>query len=356
MTRFHPVTIADIRRETAGSVSLGFVLPDALKEQFAFVPGQYLTLRATIDGEDLRRSYSICSALDEAQLRVGIKKVAGGAFSTYANEQLKIGDTLALMPPQGRFTLDLGKRGQHLLAIAAGSGITPILSIAKSLLSRDPAARFTLIYGNQTAQSVMFAEEWEDLKNRSIGRLSIVHVMSREAQDVALLSGRITGERLKALARGVVDVSDIDEAYLCGPQAMIADVRSALEEMGLAGERIHSELFKSAAPRAGFRAPAPQPEAGVLSRINVTLDGASRAFDMGEDDSNIVDAGARAGLDLPYSCKGGMCCTCRCKVTEGSVTMALNYSLEDWELNAGFVLACQARPKTPSVTLDFDQL
>lgn len=164
MTRFHPMTIADIRRETAGSVSLGFVLPDNLKDQFAFVPGQYLTLRATIDGEDLRRSYSICSALEDEQLRVGIKKVAGGAFSTYANERLKIGDTLALMPPQGRFTLNLDKRGQHLLAIAAGSGITPILSIAKSLLSRDPSARFTLVYGNQTAQSVMFAEEWEDLK------------------------------------------------------------------------------------------------------------------------------------------------------------------------------------------------
>lgn len=350
------MTIADIRRETAGSVSLGFVLPDNLKDQFAFVPGQYLTLRATIDGEDLRRSYSICSALEDEQLRVGIKKVAGGAFSTYANERLKIGDTLALMPPQGRFTLNLDKRGQHLLAIAAGSGITPILSIAKSLLSRDPSARFTLVYGNQTAQSVMFAEEWEDLKNRYLGRLSIVHILSRQAQDVALLSGRITGERLQALARGVVDVSDVDDAYLCGPQAMIADVKAALEGMGLAGERVHSELFASAAPRAAFHAPAPQPVTGVLSRINVTLDGASRAFDMGEDDSNIVDAAARAGLDLPYSCKGGMCCTCRCKVTEGSVTMALNYSLEDWELNAGFVLACQARPKTPSVTLDFDQL
>ena len=356
MSRFHPVTIADIRRETANSVSLGFVLPDELKDKFAFIPGQYLTLRATIDGEDLRRSYSICSALDDDQLRVGIKKVAGGAFSTYANEQLKIGDTLAVMPPQGRFTLDLGKRGQHLLGIAAGSGITPILSIAKSQLSRDPTARFTLIYGNQTAQSVMFAEEWEDLKNRAMGRLSIVHIMSREVQDVALLAGRMSGERIKALAKGIVDVSDVDEAYLCGPQAMIADVSLALAGLGLASERIHSELFISAAPRAAFRAPAAMPSTRVLSRISVTLDGASRAFEMDEDADNIVDAAARAGLDLPYSCKGGMCCTCRCKVIDGSVTMALNYSLEDWELNAGFVLACQARPETPSVTLDFDQL
>lgn len=350
------MTIADIRRETAGSVSLGFVLPDNLKDQFAFVPGQYLTVRATIDGEDLRRSYSICSALEDEQLRVGIKKVAGGAFSTYANERLKIGDTLALMPPQGRFTLNLDKRGQHLLGIAAGSGITPILSIAKSLLSRDPSARFTLLYGNQTAQSVMFAEEWEDLKNRCLGRLSIVHILSREVQDVALLSGRITGERLQAMAKGVVDLSDVDEAYLCGPQTMIADMRSTLEGMGLAGERVHSELFAPAGPRAAFHAPALQPVTGVLSRINVTLDGASRAFDMLADDVNIVDAAARAGLDLPYSCKGGMCCTCRCKVREGSVAMALNYSLEGWELEAGFILACQAKPQTPSVTLDFDQL
>lgn len=356
MTRFHNLTIADIRRETADSVSLGFALPDDLKPRFAFTPGQYLTLRATIDGEDLRRSYSICSGLDDERLRVGIKKVAGGAFSTFANEQLKIGDRLAVMPPQGRFTLNLEKRGQRLLGIAAGSGITPILSIAKSLLARDPTARFTLIYGNQTAQSAMFTEEWEDLKNRHLGRLSIIHILSREAQDVALLSGRITGERLQALAKGAVDLSDIDDAYLCGPQAMISELTAALAAMGLAGASIHSELFKAGPPRAAFRAPIADAAGDVLARINVTLDGASRSFAMLAGDDNIVDAAARTGLDLPCSCKGGMCCTCRCKVTEGGVTMALNYSLEDWELKAGFVLACQARPQTRSVTLDFDQL
>jgi ring-1,2-phenylacetyl-CoA epoxidase subunit PaaE len=354
MSRFHALTIADIRRETPDSVSIRFAVPEALKADFAFQPGQYLTLRAMIDGEDIRRSYSICSGLAEGTLRVGIKRVAGGAFSTYAKENLKPGDRLDVMPPDGRFTPKLDRPGLHTLGIAAGSGITPILSIAKTLLARDDAARFTLVYGNQTSQSVMFAEEIEDLKNRHLGRFTVVHILSREAQDVPVLSGRITEARLTDLANGILDLKTVDEAFLCGPEGMVAEAKSALAALGVPAEHIRSELFTASAPRKSYT-PRTQAEARtVIAEINVTLDGKGHRFEMQASDTNILDAAARAGIDLPYSCKGGMCCTCRCKVEAGAVEMAVNYSLEPWETEAGFVLACQASPKTSEVALDFD--
>lgn len=356
MSRFHALKIAEIRRETSESVSIRFAVPEVLEPAFVYRPGQYLTLRATIDGEDIRRSYSICSGLDEGTLRVGIKRVAGGAFSRFANENLRPGDMLDVMPPEGRFTPSLEGAGQHYLGIAAGSGITPILSIVKSLLARDDRARFTLIYGNQTTNSVMFAEEIEDLKNRHLGRLSVVHILSREAQDVPLLSGRITAERIATLAKGVVDLGMIDEAFLCGPESMVEEAKSALAALGLASGRIRSELFTASAPRKHFAPPAEAEAGQVIARVTATLDGKRLAFDMRASDGNVIDAAARAGIDLPYSCKGGMCCTCRCKVEAGAVEMATNYSLEEWETKAGFVLACQSTPKTPDVSLDFDQM
>lgn len=356
MSRFHSLEVAEVRRETPDSVSIRLEVPDGLKPAFAFQPGQYLTLRAMIDGEDIRRAYSICSGLDEGALRVGIKRVAGGAFSTYANENLRPGDTVDVMPPEGRFTPRLNARGHHILGIAAGSGITPVLSIAKSVLARDGSAEVTLIYGNQTTNSVMFAEEIEDLKNRYLGRFTVVHVLSREAQDVPLLSGRITAERLDALAHGVVDLARVDEAFLCGPEGMVAEAKSALLALGVAEDRIRSELFTAAAPRKHFTPPATEDAGTIVSRVTATLDGRRHTFDMLASDENIVDAAARAGIDLPYSCKGGMCCTCRCKVEAGEVDMAVNYSLEPWETNAGFVLACQSTPKTAEVSLDFDQM
>jgi ring-1,2-phenylacetyl-CoA epoxidase subunit PaaE len=356
MSRFHALRIAEIVRQTPESVAIGFTVPEALKHEFAFTPGQYLTLRAAIEGEDLRRSYSICSGSDEALLRVGIRRVDGGAFSCLANENLKPGDVIEVMPPEGRFILRDGAPGRHVLGVAAGSGITPILSIAKSLLKRDPRARFTLIYGNRTTATVMFAEEIEDLKNRALGRFAVVHVLSREPQDVPLLHGRIDRARLEALARGVVDIASVDEAFLCGPEPMIADARATLVDLGVAPERIRSELFTPSAPRPRYHKPA-APEPGVVvSRVTVTLDGKRNAFDMLASDENVVDAAARVGLELPYSCKGGMCCTCRCKVVSGEVAMAVNYSLEDWETRAGFVLGCQSTPRTAEVGLDFDSM
>lgn len=356
MTRFHPLIVKDVRRETADAVSIALDVPERLKAGFVFRPGQYLTLRATIDGEDIRRSYSICSGVDENELRIGVKKVAGGAFSTFANERLKIGDRIEVMPPEGRFVCDPSGTGRHILGVAAGSGITPILSIARSVLSTEPEARVTLVYGNQTSRSVMFAEAIEDLKNRYLGRLSVVHVLSREPQDVAVLAGRITGERLRELSNGVIDLSRIDQAFLCGPQGMVDDVMEALGALGLRPDQIRHELFTPAAPRARHRAPIVSDKATTTARVTVTLDGKTTAFDWQNDDDNLVDAAARAGLELPYSCHGGMCCTCRCRVVEGEADMAVNYSLEEWELKAGFTLACQARPKGRSLTVDFDEL
>jgi ring-1,2-phenylacetyl-CoA epoxidase subunit PaaE len=356
VSRFHALKVAEVSRQTSDSVAIGLVVPEELRGEFAFAPGQYLTLRAAIDGEDLRRSYSICSGAHEGLLRIGVKSVDGGAFSRFANTNLKPGDLVDVMPPDGRFTLRDGKAGRHVLGIAAGSGITPILSIAKSLLARDPIARFTLIYGNQTSHSVMFAEEIEDLKNRELGRLAVLHVLSREPHDVPLLSGRIDGAKIKALARGAVDMADVDEAFLCGPEGMITGARAALVELGIASERVRSELFTPSAPRARFERAAPAEPGIVVSRVTVTLDGKRGSFDMLGSDENVIDAAARVGIELPYSCKGGMCCTCRCKVETGEVEMAVNYSLEEWETKAGFVLACQATPRTAEVGLDFDQM
>lgn len=356
MTRFHALEVAEIRRQTTESVSVGFTVPDALKGEFAFAPGQYLTLHAVIDGEDIRRSYSICSGLEENLLRIGVKKVEGGAFSSFANDTLKPGDIVEVLPPKGRFTLPEGASVRHVLGVAAGSGITPILSIAKSLLERDTLARFTLIYGNRTSNSVMFAEEIEDLKNRCLQRFSVVHVLSREPQDVPLLNGRITAERIGDLANGVVDISTVDHAFLCGPEGMISEARSALQALGLASERIRSELFTVSASRRRYQ-PTPSAEPGeVVAHVSVKVDGKRHAFDMLASDENVIDAAARAGIDLPYSCHGGMCCTCRCRLEKGEVAMALNYSLEDWETKAGFVLACQSMPKTSEISLDFDQM
>jgi ring-1,2-phenylacetyl-CoA epoxidase subunit PaaE len=352
MSRFYPLHVSEVRRETPDSVSLRFDVPAGLRETYTFRPGQYLTLRMMIDGEDLRRSYSICSTPAEGSLRVGVRKVAGGAFSSFVNDTVTTGQIIEVMPPAGRFVPADGA-GRRLLGIAAGSGITPILSIMGSRLTDDPEGSFTLVYGNRTAATVMFAEEIEDLKNRHLGRLSVIHVMSREAQDSALLSGRIDAAKLRALGE-VVPFASFDEAFLCGPEALIDAARRTLPELGLADDRIRAELFAAAPGRASHRIPEASAVTAVEARITATLDGRRIAFDLLPGDASLIDAAARQGLELPFSCKGGMCCTCRCKVTKGAAEMAVNYSLEGWELSAGFVLACQARPTTPELALDFD--
>jgi ring-1,2-phenylacetyl-CoA epoxidase subunit PaaE len=358
---FHTLAVKNIDRLTKDSVAVSFAVPDNLKQEFAFKPGQYLTLRTTINGEDIRRSYSICSGQDDADLRVGIKKVSDGVFSSYVNENLKVGDTLQVMTPEGRFTPSQQPGKRHILGIAAGSGITPILSIIRSLLARESDTKVTLIFGNRTSNSVMFAEEIEDLKNRYLGRLSVVHILSKESQDVDLLSGRITADNIHQLSNGVIDFSNVTEAFLCGPEGMVIDVKSTLQQLGLLEEKIRFELFT---PTKKQGAKKEQTNVGlsvataekILSNITVILDGKSHNFDLMESDESLIEAAARNGLELPYSCKGGMCCTCRCKVEKGEATMDLHYSLEPWEMQAGFVLGCQVRPITAELTLDFDHL
>jgi len=346
---FHELTINAVRQETNGAVAISFDVPDALKEEFAFEPGQCLTLRADVEGEDIRRSYSIASCKGEP-LTVGVKQVEDGAFSTFA-QGLTVGQTLQVMPPEGRFVT---KDAKKIVLIAAGSGITPMVSIASDVL--EDGGDVTLIYGNQRTDTIMFRETLEDLKDRFMQRLTLIHVLSREPQDVAILNGRITGEKVIALGRaGAVDLAGADGIFLCGPGEMIDDVRDALSQNDIAESRIYFERFTQdgEAPRLPKSAAA---EAAAASgvQVEVMLDGTRRLIQFEAQDDTVIDAAARQGLELPFSCKGGMCCTCRCKVAEGSAEMAVNYSLEPWELEAGFTLACQARPTSEKLVLDFD--
>src|SRR5579872_5315698 len=352
--RFHTLTIAECRRETADAVSLAFAVPDGLRDDYAFSPGQYLTLRASIDGEDVRRSYSICSGLDDNELRIAIKHVEGGAFSTWANEQLRTGNTLDVMTPDGRFGVPIEPASPRtLVAFAAGSGITPILSIASTVLKRE-AGRFFLFYGNRTTAGIMFREQLEDLKDRYLSRLAVFHVLSREQQDLPVLNGHLDAEKIGLVMRSLVPMASVDHAFICGPQPMIEGLEKALADLGMTREHIHVERFT---PGIGGRPrPVIVPATAEPKAIaTVISEGARFDIPVAEGEA-IIDAAIRAGRSLPYSCKGGMCCTCRAKVLEGRVEMAVNYSLEPWETDAGYVLTCQARPMTDRVVVDYDQV
>jgi len=364
---FHRLTVKDVRRETPDAVSIAFEVPDDLAGRFAFRHGQYLTLEAEIGGERLRRSYSICSGLDDGEIRVAVKKVDGGRFSAFANEALKAGATIDVMVPMGRFTVPLDPEAERTyLAVAAGSGITPVLSIVKTVLAREPKSECVLVYGNRTQGDILFREALDDLKDRFLSRLSVHHVLSREHGDVELLNGRIDGDKIAAIAGRAVGIGEIDHAFLCGPWGLVDDVRRRLTAEGLAPERIHAELFTPAdgAPAtrttvaAGGAARAEVATAGTVpsaagAAAEIVLNGRRTPVAVAAGET-IVEAAQRAGLDVPYSCKGGMCCTCRAKVVEGAVDMAVNYSLEPWELAAGFVLTCQSRPVGGKVVVDYD--
>jgi ring-1,2-phenylacetyl-CoA epoxidase subunit PaaE len=361
MSRFHSLVIKDVQRETDDAVSIAFDVPEDTDGAFDFVPGQYLTVRAPIDGAPVQRTYSICSGIDDGELRIAVKRVDGGAFSNYANDNLAVGMKLDVMPPIGRFTAEPGiHAGANYVAFAAGSGVTPILSIVKTLLAREPDSVFTLFYGNRDRNSVIFREQLEDLKDRFLQRFTLVHVLSREGQDVDLLHGRLDADRIAKFAdTGLFDPSSATTIFLCGPGDMIGTGQEALEKLGVPADRVRFELFTTG--REGLDSAKPMSERAKAAvsqgvTIETVLDGAVRAFDMEADDSNVVDAAHRQGIELPFSCKGGMCCTCRAKLKEGEVEMAANYSLEPWELEAGFVLACQSRPLTRKVLLDFDEV
>ena len=360
MSRFHSLKIADVRQETEDAVSVAFDVPPEARDAFSFAPGQYLTLRADVNGAPVQRTYSICSGLDEGELRVAIKRVDGGVFSNFANDNLSAGMELDVMAPDGRFTaVPSAEVAHHYVAFSAGSGITPIFSIVKTMLRNEPDSTFTLFYGNRDRASVIFREQLEDLKDRFMERFTLVHVLSREGQDVDLLHGRLDADRIQRFAAsGLFDPPAVSCFFLCGPGNLIAENRLTLENLGVPSDRIRFELFTPAEgsppPKARSQEARAAAEKGVA--IEAVLDGASRSFIMGTQDDNVVDAAHRHGIELPFSCKGGMCCTCRCKVRDGSVEMAANYSLEPWELEAGYVLACQARPLTEKLVLDFDEV
>ncbi len=361
MARFHSLVIKDVRRETDDAVSIAFDVPDEMTDTFAFVPGQYLTVRKAVDGAAVQRTYSICSGIDDGELRIAVKRVEGGAFSNYANDNLAAGMAMDVMAPLGRFTAAPGREAAgHYVAFAAGSGVTPIFSIVKTLLMREPDSTFTLFYGNRDRNSVIFRGQLEDLKDRFLERFTLVHVLSREGQDVDLLHGRLDADRIVKFAEtGLFDPSSATTVFLCGPGDMIETGRAALEKLGVPADQIRFELFTTG--REGLNAAKPvsaQAAEAVRqgARIETILDGAVRAFDMEAGDANVVDAAHRQGIELPFSCKGGMCCTCRAKLKEGEVEMAQNYSLEPWELEAGFVLTCQSWPLTDKVLLDYDEV
>ena len=350
--RFHTLRVAEVRRETMEAVSILFDVPAALADAYQFRAGQYLTLRTTVDGTELRRSYSICAGPDDGELRVAVKLVEGGVFSAWANTALATGDMLDVMTPTGRFGQVSG--GQVYACFAAGSGITPVLSIVRGLLSREPGARVFLFYGNRSTAGMLFRDALEELKDRFMGRLSVFHVLSAEQQDVPVLNGRLDAAKVRLLLQHVVPAALIDHAFLCGPAPMLDELEPVLLSLGLAPKQIHVERFVSAYAGLPRRA-AVVVDTAAAPFATAVLIADGRRFEVpvaaGEA---VLDAALRAGLDLPYACKGGMCSTCRARVLEGTVTMALNFSLEPWEVAAGFVLTCQAIPGEGRVVVDFD--
>jgi ring-1,2-phenylacetyl-CoA epoxidase subunit PaaE len=359
MSQFYKLRIEEINRETDDSVSILLDVPKELKETFSYSPGQYITFKAHINGEELRRSYSLCSSPFDDQWRVGIKKVENGRFSTYANEILKEGDILEAMPPMGNFTVQLDpEHAKQYAAFASGSGITPVLSIMKSVLTNEPNSEFLLFYGNRNSSSIMFKEEIEQLKNKFMDRLSVYYVLSREKQNGELFYGRITPDKCDKFTEHLIDLKRIDDFYFCGPGDMVQKLKEHFISCGARPEQAHAELFTSPDEEIQEKVEAMRSQSAQdsgESRVRIKLDNHEYQFDLEYDTNNILDAAIDHGVDLPYSCKGGVCSTCRARVVEGEVQMMVNYALEPEELEAGYVLTCQSFPKTRDVKIDFDQ-
>lgn len=350
---FHALKLKDVKKETPECVSLTFDIPAELADTFRFREGQNITIRKNMEGEELRRSYSICAAPYENVLRVAVKEIPGGKFSAYANHSLKPGDELEVMAPTGKFNAHIHTGPAHYLAIAAGSGITPVISIIKHTLATQPESRFTLIFGNRSRKSIIFFEELEAIKNTYIDRFNLIHILSRERLDAAVQFGRIDAARLQAL-QPLVQYQTVQEAYICGPEALIAEARQMLENAGLSAEHIHFELFNAPVQTGEKKVSAEVIPSGEKSEVTIKVDGRSFEFTLPFGGQSILDAALEKGADLPYACKGGVCCSCRAKVLEGAVEMQVNYALEKEEVDQGFVLTCQSHPRTKKVVIDFD--
>ena len=359
-SRFHSLKVTSIQKDTKKAVIVNFEVPPELQDSFRFIQGQYLTLRREFDGEEVRRSYSICAGLDDDQLRVGVKLVEGGVFSTWVHKELKKGDFIDVMPPQGNFFSELDPmRERWYMCICAGSGITPVLSIVKTVLAREPKSRVTLLYGNQRTASMMFRNELAFLKNKYLERLHWVNIFSREPQESDLFTGHLDNRKGGKLNRRLISIKEHDEFFLCGPEAMISEVSRGLRGEGIAEENIHYELFGSSAEAASKAADKIHARAvehkGLVSDVTLISDGREYRFELSADGGNILDAGLENGVDLPFSCKGGVCATCKAKLVEGKVDMDRNQALQADEIERGYILTCQSHPISKRVVVDYDQ-
>ncbi|MES2958962.1 MAG: 1,2-phenylacetyl-CoA epoxidase subunit PaaE [Pseudomonadota bacterium] len=353
---FHTLRVSRVEADTDEARIVSFAVPDALRDEFAFQPGQYLTLRRRIGGEDLRRSYSICASPDEGELRVGVRKVPGGAFSSWLHEALQAGDELDALAPQGKFIVPAGDgAARHLLLVAGGSGITPMMAIARHVLASEPATRITLVYANRKSASAMFKEELEDIKNANLARFSLFALFSREAVEAPLNAGRLDQGKMAALLATVIDARGLAHAFVCGPHGMNDAVQAALLDAGLASERIHIERFGVPPGEADAHLHDARPGDAAQARITVIRDGVTREIAFTAGTPSLLDAAALAGLDVPFSCKSGVCATCRAKLLDGRVRMDRNFALDVADLAAGFILTCQSHPLTERVTVSYDE-
>ncbi|MEP7237567.1 MAG: 1,2-phenylacetyl-CoA epoxidase subunit PaaE [Ferruginibacter sp.] len=353
---FHKLKVKAVNEETPDCVSIAFEVPENLKNDFLFEQGQNITIKKEIDGEEVRRSYSICTAPYENELKVAVKKVDSGKFSTYANAFLKAGDILDVLPPTGKFNTKLITQStKQYVAFVAGSGITPVISIIKTTLQTEPASRFTLVFGNRGRSSIIFFEELEGLKNKYLNRFNFINILSREKTDAPINSGRIDRDKLTALNK-LIDYKSTDEFFICGPEEMIFCVKDFLEQLNIDKKKIHFELFTTPGQKKSsvVSRESSEKKTGSQSKITVKLDGRSFDFDLGFDSENILDAALKQGADLPFACKGGVCCTCKAKLLEGEVEMDVNWGLEQEEVEQGYILTCQSHPITEKVVVDFD--
>jgi ring-1,2-phenylacetyl-CoA epoxidase subunit PaaE len=355
MAKFYTIPVSDIYKETKDCSVISFGIPDDLKNEFQYKQGQHLTLRALINGEEVRRSYSLCSSPIENKWQVAVKKIEDGVFSSFVNDTLKKGDTIEVMPPNGVFFTEVNpNQAKNYIAFAAGSGITPILSIIKTHLALEPNSTFKLFYLNRSVKSIVFKEEIELLKNTYFGRFEIFHFLTKEHRSIELLNGRFTKEKLQVLTDKIIDVPSVDECFVCGPEEMIFLIRDQMVAAGLAKEKVHFELFYSGNSEADKLRVNKILEKKVEGTEVTILDGGKEFhFTMGSDFDNILDGALAAGADLPFACKGGVCSTCRCKVIEGTVEMKINYALDEKEVENHYVLSCQAVPTSEKIVVDF---
>ena len=355
MTNFHTLKVKEVKRETSDAVSILFDVPQDLKATFQFVQGQYLTLRTNVDGEDVRRSYSICSSPFDEELRVAVKQIPNGKFSTYANTTIAVGDAIDVMAPLGNFNTKVSAdQEKNYAAFASGSGITPIMSIIRAVLKTESESVFTLFYGNRSKETIIFNSDLEDLQRAYPDRLQVHHVLSRDASAEQKFSGRLSAEKCRAYHQDLIDMTELDEVFLCGPEAMIFDIKEALIDIGLPENSIHFELFTTSASEK--KVVLEEEGAVVDSQVEVIVYGESFHFELSSDGDAVLDAAMAADADVPFACKGGVCCACRAKVIEGSVKMDVNFGLDESEVNEGYVLACQSHPTSEKLVIDFDDI